>query len=777
MTRPALLAAALLAGALVLLVLATRRNLSEPHITLFAEMSRSPAYKTQSENPVLPRRMTQLPPPAGSVSRESPPRPRPGGGAKNPVAPTLAVLERGKTLYERTCSHCHGAKGRGDGAVAKAVGAFSFSLAGKSSFDLSDGELFRVVSDGRNLMPAHALQLAEQDRWSVVHYLRELQRRELARLGPLAELPEDPRRLSLVSAAYGQELYAQNCASCHGPDGRAAQPGVPTLNLPSVLAYAEDDFYFEIITHGRRGTSMPAWDKSMTRTQILSLVRFLRTWQTQEVDRSSVLARPGHPGRGEAIYRGRCAACHGRKGQGGIGNNLNNPSFLSLASPQFFRDMILSGRQHTAMPASFDLSAEQVGDLVAFLRSWAKPRHGFEEVARLLPAASKDVGAKLYDSRCAACHGGAGEGGIGSRLNSESFLRMADDRFLLRAVSEGRPGTAMPAWYFLSSREVADLLAFLRSWQKGPSVALAPGRRRGDPDFGRLVYEKGCVSCHGPEGRGGSGGQIANGVFLDSVSDEFLWRTVAHGKEGSAMRGFLEGQAAGALVPLTGSDIDHVIAYLRSLQARPRVDPLERDLPGASEAAGREVYLSKGGCAKCHGESGEGSSGPSLNSPGFLRAASNGYLVATVILGRAGTEMRSFSRSGNVHLAPKDVVDVAAYIRSWQRNPSRASRFVERSETAAREGHGLFLANCAGCHGDRGQGSAALRGLKGYAPSLNTPEFLKAADDNFLLATIAMGRPSTGMRPFGPGAGGIADLSPAEIRKIVSYIRSWEVTP
>ena len=241
------------------------------------------------------------------------------------------------------------------------------------------------------------------------------------------------------------------------------------------------------------------------------------------------------------------------------------------------------------------------------------------------------------------------------------------------------------------------------------------------------------------------------------------------------MRGFLEGETPGALVSLTGSDIDHVVAYLRSLGAKPRVDPLERDLPGASEAAGREVYLSKGGCAKCHGEHGEGASGPSLNSPGFLRAASNGYLVATVILGRDGTEMRPFWRSGNVHLSPKDVIDVAAFVRSWQRDPPRVTRYVDRTESAAREGSTLFAGHCAGCHGGRGEGSAAAKGPNGYAPSLNSPEFLKAADDNFLLATIAMGRPNTAMRPFGQGVGGVSDLSPAEIRKIVAYIRSWEV--
>jgi hypothetical protein len=32
------------------------------------------------------------------------------------------------------------------------------------------------------------------------------------------------------------------------------------------------------------------------------------------------------------------------------------------------------------------------------------------------------------------------------------------------------------------------------------------------------------------------------------------------------------------------------------------------------------------------------------------------------------------------------------------------------------------------------------------------------------------------MRPFGAGAGGVAELSAADIRKIVAYMRSWENT-
>lgn len=780
-----LIPAALLLGAASALVLATRRNLAEPHLRLFNEMVKSPASKTQTVNALLPGGLTQQAAPAGTFARGGSrlaygpslaERARAARELKNPLPVSLAGLERGRLAYQSYCLHCHGPKGRGDGGVAKAFPALSFSLAGKSSFDLPDGELFHIVTFGRNNMPAHAAQVPVDDRWRVVQYLRELQKTEIARLGPLAEFPEDPRRLALVSADYGKELFAANCASCHGPDGRPILPGVPTLHLPSVLSMVDDGYYIDIITHGRKGTQMPAWDKSLTRTQMLSIIRHLRTWDTAAPDRTAVLTSASDPKRGEAIYRGRCAACHGRRGEGGIGNTLNSPTFLSIASPQFFRDMVISGRKHTAMPATYNLTTGEIGDLVSYLRTWARPKHSLAEVRSLLPQASADMGAKVFNARCASCHGAKGEGGIGSRLNSDSFLSMADDEFVFRAVSEGRPGTAMPSWYFLSSRDTADVLKFIRSWQKSAPVALDRPSRRGEPEFGKLIYDKACVSCHGPEGRGGVGGQIGNPVFLSSAKDEFLWRTIAYGKQGSGMRGFMEGRALGTLMSLNSSDIDHVVSYLRTLSSKQRVDLLDREFPGTSVDMGREIYLGKGGCSKCHGLEGEGSSGPSLNSLGFLKAASNGYLAATIMMGRQGTEMRSFSQQGNVvNLSQKEVMDLVAFIRSWEKNPPTVVRVIDRTGSAAAEGGLLFNRYCLACHGVEGRGQASA-GTKGYAPSLNTPEFLRAADDGLLMATIAMGRPNTPMRPFGIGAGGVADLSAADIRKIVAYMRSWENT-
>lgn len=195
--RRDLLLTALFPAALAALVLAARRDFSEPHFRLFSDMVKSPAAFTQSVNPVLRGGLTQQDPPAGTLPRglsrlpygpSAEDRARAALELKNPEPSSPGVLEQGRLAYTRFCTHCHGPKGRGDGKVARASGALSFPLSGRSTLKKTDGELFHIITFGRNNMPPHALQLPAAERWRLVRYLRELQRAETA--GPE---PEDKK--------------------------------------------------------------------------------------------------------------------------------------------------------------------------------------------------------------------------------------------------------------------------------------------------------------------------------------------------------------------------------------------------------------------------------------------------------------------------------------------------------------------------------------------------------------------------------------------------------
>ena len=122
-------------------------------------------------------------------------------------------------------------------------------------------------------------------------------------------------------------------------------------------------------------------------------------------------------------------------------------------------------------------------------------------------------------------------------------------------------------------------------------------------------------------------------------------------------------QGAGRLDP---GAIGDIIAYMRDFPGNEREYIYPGRNPGNS-VAGRELF--KKNCARCHGESGEGSKAPALHNQEFLNAASNGYLLSTITLGRKGTRMPSWGTGSEEipALSQDERRDIVSYIRSWQR--------------------------------------------------------------------------------------------------------------
>jgi mono/diheme cytochrome c family protein len=88
---------------------------------------------------------------------------------------------------------------------------------------------------------------------------------------PASTTPPAPQALAGAS-----ELFATNCAACHG----AKREGViylgPSLT-PQKLAAKPDAQLKETIKNGRPGTAMLAWSSKLTEAQIDSLVQFIKT--------------------------------------------------------------------------------------------------------------------------------------------------------------------------------------------------------------------------------------------------------------------------------------------------------------------------------------------------------------------------------------------------------------------------------------------------------------------------------------------------------------------
>jgi mono/diheme cytochrome c family protein len=105
-----------------------------------------------------------------------------------PVPVDMALLERGRALFETTCAACHGFAGDGESVPARFMARQPPSLTEARVRELADGRLYKIVRDGYGLMPAYASHLAVQERWAVVAYVRALER---SRHAVVARLPSD----------------------------------------------------------------------------------------------------------------------------------------------------------------------------------------------------------------------------------------------------------------------------------------------------------------------------------------------------------------------------------------------------------------------------------------------------------------------------------------------------------------------------------------------------------------------------------------------------------
>jgi len=201
------------------------------------------------------------------------------------------------------------------------------------------------------------------------------------------------------------------------------------------------------------------------------------------------------------------------------------------------------------------------------------------------------------------------------------------------------------------------------------------------PD-GAKLYAQNCAACHGENGAGGIGVPLSLPSFQSSISDDYVRKTILHGRPGRIMPAFTQ---------LKPDEIDAVVKHVRAWnKSRPVNYP---DTPVAGNPVrGKQLFAQY--CASCHGANGEGGKGtgvtfsrprdlpvmaPALHNPGFLAAATDAMIKTTLINGREGTPMVSFYKRG---LKEKDINDITRYVRSFEQQPTSPSAIVLETEQA-----------------------------------------------------------------------------------------------
>jgi cytochrome c oxidase cbb3-type subunit 3 len=179
-------------------------------------------------------------------------------------------------------------------------------------------------------------------------------------------------------------LYAQNCAGCHGAEGRGGAS--IALADPVYLAIVDEAAMRNVVANGVRQTSMPAFAQRAGGMLTEQQIDVIKTGIFSQWGRKNLLngANPpsyaakaaGNVDHGQVVFGTYCASCHGSEGGGTPkGSAITNDSFLALVSDQGLRTIVITGRPELGAPdwrgnvPGHPMTDQEITDVVAWLAS------------------------------------------------------------------------------------------------------------------------------------------------------------------------------------------------------------------------------------------------------------------------------------------------------------------------------------------------------------------------------------------------------------------------
>ena len=193
--------------------------------------------------------------------------------------------EEGKRVYEKSCAHCHGTEGRGDGSAAENLlprpRDFTRGLYKIRSTETgqvpTDQDLFDIITEGMpgTSMPGWETSLSANERWEVVAYIKTFYDGFKENTAPRQIDLSGKIAYAEQSIETGKALYTElGCVECHGNVGRGDGTSAPTLTdewgfqtWPANLAQgwtfrggSETEDIFKRFIGGIAGSPMPAFE-------------------------------------------------------------------------------------------------------------------------------------------------------------------------------------------------------------------------------------------------------------------------------------------------------------------------------------------------------------------------------------------------------------------------------------------------------------------------------------------------------------------------------------
>lgn len=383
----------------------------------------------------------------------------------------------------------------------------------------------------------------------------------------------------------GMTIYFRNCFYCHGDNLDGQGPYADALNPipanfkdPGTIAQLQESFVFWRIALGWRGlpsgakpwnSAMPAWEDTLTEEEIWKVILYIyeasgfepRTWEEHA-------------------------------SAAGTSNEQRATSHYSAPRSAYAQERVDPMPPKPAGAAATDRPAPgATGDDHG--RSSDSSRSGVE---------------KLYYDKCAGCHGFEGDGfgpafdfviprprdftkGL-YKVRSTKEGNVPSDADLHRAIADGLPGTTMPPWkHVLSKDEINQLVTYLKRFS--PRFELLPSEpidtiqelpndaeslERGEMYFDGVE----CWKCHGREGLG-------DGPSSDTLKDD--WGNKIYPRNLSKPWTFRRGDSAEAMFEIlyTGmqgtpmpafadsmekpDDLWDMVHYVRTFSMEPKSQP------------------------------------------------------------------------------------------------------------------------------------------------------------------------------------------------------------
>jgi mono/diheme cytochrome c family protein len=259
-------------------------------------------------------------------------------------------------------------------------------------------------------------------------------------------------------------------------------------------------------------------------------------------------------------------------------------------------------------------------------------------------ATSGDLGRGIYETRCAPCHGkdGKGDGPTAMLLNprprdftmgmfeyrSTESGSLPTDEDLKRTITNGLPGTAMPAWgKFVRGDSLDAIIAYVKSFSSrfesekpvpvkvGPEIPASPA----NVEAGRRVYATlQCASCHGTDGRGTGASAIAfqnasgYDIQVRDLTEPWTFRGGSTARDiYMRFRTGLDGTPMPSYVgAVSDREMWQLASYIVSMGRKPAWEMNEQQLAAFYQAQDMEArkdpakwgkYLVEGmGCVECH---------------------------------------------------------------------------------------------------------------------------------------------------------------------------------